>query len=338
MDRHPLLLLALLAACSDGQPHPADRAPVRVLTLAWGAAPDQVGHDAPPEGAPRCVNAVVPTAGGHLLVLDTANRRVVRWSTDKPTAIASTPLPTGWAADLALLEGPETRLAVLDRDVSETVIVLDPEGREVRRVPLAGPAIPEAAGVTALFTRAGPSEGLWVEYDNRWLVRLTDGALSTNPLASPAVLGPGTTQALRDSPRLVLMGRPSPSGDVLITARLTPDGGAKIDAAPPAPRHVLAPRNPGRTFSVALPAEPPIAALHGLEHDGVHTFVLTFHLDPPAATVIAIDRDGRLVARAPVPPPMLGAMPFRPLRASPDGGIVHSACTDEGLVVTRWSP
>ncbi len=137
------------------------------MKLEWGTANNQLGHRRPQEGSPEGPMSFEVDASGRVFVLDQVNSRIQVFQDGR--APRSIPLPSDTFCDIAADE--DGRLAVLDRQAGDELLILDESGRVESQLQLSGKEIPEGGLVTALFSR---TDGTWVEVNNEKLVRVAD--------------------------------------------------------------------------------------------------------------------------------------------------------------------
>lgn len=171
----------------------AGLSPDGVLRAAWGSALGQVGHSLASEGNPEGPMSFA-RSGDELLVLDQVNRRIVRY--DKSGRPIGTFETTATTQDIVVAK--DGSVVTLDRLVDKRVRILDRGGRA--RAELALPADMKETGlITGVFT---DDKTVYVERSHGALVGV--GTLDGQPLPE----------------KTVLTGRPSKSGNLLVSAAL----------------------------------------------------------------------------------------------------------------------
>ncbi|MGI5864426.1 MAG: hypothetical protein ACOX6T_20565 [Myxococcales bacterium] len=316
MVRRPALLLAALAvvAAPDSRADEKDLSGWALRTIArmpWGSGPSHLGRALPSEANPECPMSFAVDENGRAFVLDQVNARVQ--IIENGAAIGAVPAPGKYFQDLALLPGG--RLAVLDRLVRGEVLLIDRAGKRLGSLPIVGPGVPLAAGVSALFF----AEGLWVEYDNARGVQLSDAALAAverRPARSGrfARVESPSFAARRDGRRAVVVGRELPEGGGWMRSIAFSRDVLRILA--------LEPDDEGRVFLVADVVE---AAPDG-------------RLVSTSAEVVALDAEGRELRRFQLPPLVGPEEQMRPIRLGADGALYQLRCEAEAAVLRRLGP
>lgn len=167
--------------------------PDGVIRAGWGSALGQVGHSLASEGNPEGPMSFV-RAGDELLVLDQVNRRVVRYDKNgRPIGAFET---TNTTQDINVAK--DGSVVMLDRLVDKRVRIVDRSGKSKGELPL--PADMKETGlVTGVFT---DDKNVYVEKSHGALIGI--GTLDGQPLAD----------------KTMLTGRPSKSGNLLVSAAL----------------------------------------------------------------------------------------------------------------------
>lgn len=271
-----------------------------LLRARWGSRDGELGHVRGTEG-----NAEGPMsfalAGTDVLVLDQVNGRLVRYDA-KGRQLSST-TTTATTQDVAVAADGTTVL--LDRLVDKKITLLDPKGRRVGEI-----ALPESAGETGLLTGLFvDGADVYVEKEHGALVRIgtTDGKPSEEPKS--------------------LQGRPSKDGALLLSAGLT-DADNGLTAVNAFDRKAGALRF-ARQVSFPRPA-------HGialLDTDAKGTIYLGVWAGSGSQVHVACmdPADGHVLARVMVPLSETPEEAFRDFAVRPDGTIVFSYRTDEGV-------
>jgi hypothetical protein len=167
--------------------------PDGVIRAGWGSALGQVGHSLMSEGNPEGPMSFV-RAGDELLVLDQVNSRVVRY--DKNGRPIGTFDATHTTQDINVAK--DGSVVMLDRLVDKRVRILDKNGKPKGELSLPSD-MKETGLVTGVFT---DDKNVYVEKSHGALVGL--GTLDGQPL----------------SEKTILTGRPSKSGNLLVSAAL----------------------------------------------------------------------------------------------------------------------
>lgn len=173
-----LLLVILLATCFGG--YSSAQAQVRaeskktgeaMFTLPWGSGEGAVSRRDANESDPEGPAAFAVGPHGRFFVLDQVAKRVVVLEADG-SFVQEIALPGPGFMDLEVT--PDGGLVLLDRLITETVVVVDPAGGEFKSYGIAGPWIEHPGLVTALLLDAS---GVWLEYEHRFSVRILDQAV-----------------------------------------------------------------------------------------------------------------------------------------------------------------
>jgi hypothetical protein len=135
---------------------------VEVLRVGFGSGPNEVGVTTPQEANPEGPMSFVPAANGAIYILDQVNARVQVFRDG--AAVKSVPIPGRTFMDIDLL--PDGRIVLLDNLVRKEVRLLDPDGKTLRVLPLAGKNIRDPAAVTEVFCDSSDVRpGIWVLSD-----------------------------------------------------------------------------------------------------------------------------------------------------------------------------
>lgn len=130
--------------------------------MGLGSGSNEVGVTMPQEANPEGPMSFVPAADGAIYILDQVNARVQVFRDG--TVTKSVPIPGRTFMDIDLL--PDGRLVLLDNLVRKEVRLLDPVGKTLRVLPLAGKNIRDPAAVTEVFCNSGDVRpGIWVLND-----------------------------------------------------------------------------------------------------------------------------------------------------------------------------
>lgn len=167
--------------------------PDGVIRAGWGSALGQVGHSLQSEGNPEGPMSFV-RSGDELLVLDQVNSRVIRY--DKNGRPIGTIDATHTTQDINVAK--DGSVVMLDRLVDKRVRIVDRSGKP--RGELTLPADMKETGlITGVFT---DDKNVYVEKSHGGLIGI--GTIDGQPLAE----------------KTVLTGRPSKSGNLLVSAAL----------------------------------------------------------------------------------------------------------------------
>lgn len=286
-------------------PSPTDEArppaAAALLKARWGSRDGELGHLRPAEG-----NAEGPMsfalAGSDVVVLDQVNGRVVRYDAKgrQVSSVAATPT----TQDVAI--APDGTTVLLDRLVDKKITLMSPSGRRVGELALPEGATGETGLLTGLFV---DGEDVYVEKEHGALVRIgtTDGKPSVEPKS--------------------LQGRPSKDGALLLSAALT-DAAAGLTAVNAFDRKAGALRF-ARQVSFARPAH----SIALLDTDAKGIIYLGVWAGPGSQVHVACmdPTDGHVLGRVIVPLSETPEEAFRDFAVRPDGTIVSSYRTDDGV-------
>ncbi|MDW8361937.1 MAG: hypothetical protein RMK74_06025 [Myxococcales bacterium] len=285
-----------------------------MLTATWGAGRGQLGRSADPEANPEAPMSMAPLPGGGVLVLDQVNGRLVRYGPDG-TPESTVSLAMTAPQDLAV--AADGTVAVLDRLADRQVVLLGPDGRRIGTLPVEGPGIDEAGGVTAVFV---DGHDVYLERENGPVYRI------------------GDTSGRAASEREHLPGRPAGDGRTLLLAGL-------IDA--PAGRFFVtaidrASREHRFTRDISVPLS--LRQILGLDADRAGIIYVAVAGTPYGAP--ETDEEARLLCLSPADGSTLGVtdMPgntdpaetMRDLVVLPEGGVLYSVRSEEGMTVRRY--
>ncbi len=271
-----------------------------LLKARWGSRDGELGHVRAAEG-----NAEGPMSfalsGADVVVLDQVNGRAVRYDAKgrQVSSVAATPT----TQDVAVAADGTTVL--LDRLVDKKITLFDPRGRRVGEL-----ALPQAAGEAGLLTGLFvDGADVYVEKEHGALVRIgtTDGKASAEPMS--------------------LQGRPSKDGALLLSAALT-DAAAGLTAVNAFDRKAGALRF-ARQVTFARPAH----SVALLDTDAKGTIYLGVWAGPGSQVHVACmdPTDGHVLGRVIVALSETPEEAFRDFAVRPDGTIVSSYRTDDGV-------
>lgn len=145
-----------------------------VLNAAWGAGADQLGLSKPQEANPEGPMSFAVSDDGSIYILDQLNKRIQVFD-PAGNRTSTIPIPGTTFSDIDL--GRSGKIILLDQWRDKAVVFLDPTGRRLGSAALIGRHIPDAGGVSGLFSR---SDGVWIEYENT-LVRVCDADGKADP-------------------------------------------------------------------------------------------------------------------------------------------------------------
>lgn len=288
-----------------------------VVSAAWGDGPGQLGVVRTGEQNPEGPMALDVGPGGEVVVLDQVNSRLQVFASGQPPR--AVPLPGRTFQDLAL-DG-RGLVVLLDRVGTGAVVAVALADGQVRwRLPLVGPLVPEAGGVTGVFAH---DDGAWVEVEHTRLVHLAD-------LHGTAVVAPRQGK-----------GRRSADGRNWLRAARVDGASAEVVAEP------LAGSLGG--FRTVLPFATPLRTLRGLDSDrsGRTLLLASLWREDPANPDRVLDErlqavllgpGGAEVARLDLAPATGPEEQFRTVRLGPDGAVYHLRCGPDGATVVQVKP
>ncbi|HOX42018.1 MAG TPA: hypothetical protein PK668_00395 [Myxococcota bacterium] len=322
----PVQDLAPIARAADGGPQspaPADAPPARAagreeiaFQSAWGSQPGQLGRNPAQESNPEGPMSLVVDGDGRILVLDQVNMRVQVFEDGK--ASRTVPLPNDTIQELALDKDGD--LLLMDRLAEQSVLEVDASGKIKNEVALVGAGVPEGGGVTGMFWR---EDGLWVEVEHRYLVRIMDAAGNPDPT------------------RPILEGRLSADGQFLLHAALEGPFSVVVLARPMAEQGEL------RALArVALPLQ--VLQILSLDTDMLGRIYLACHLvrwravDPfdaeeEAVLMVVLGPDGGELGRIPMHVSQTPDEQMRSIFVTPDGVIYQLVFTEQGAIAYRYT-
>ena len=278
----------------------ADSGPNALVIARWGGARGELGRDRPQEGNPEGPMSLV-LAGRDLLVLDQVNGRLARYDPEG-RLLRTSDAPTT-AQDLAVAK--DGTVAMVDRLVSKTVTLVDPNGRKIGELPL-GERLPQPGLMTAVII---DGKDVYAEKEHGALVLL--GTIDGKPAESAVQLS----------------GRPSKDGALLLTAGLSSkaQGRAYLNAVD---RKTTALRF-ARTMLFSAPAQGIVL----LDSDAKGTLYLGVAAgDPGDAHVACLDPgDGHVLGRVVLPLSHTPEESFRDFTVGDDGTIAYAVRTEDGV-------
>ncbi|MDB4946589.1 MAG: hypothetical protein JWP97_6123 [Labilithrix sp.] len=240
-------------------------------------------------------------AGRDLLILDQVNGRLVRYDKDGRMRGATDTSIT--VQDVAT--GKDGTVALIDRLVDKAITVIDPDGKKVGTLPLAG-KVAEPGLVTAVVV---DGKNVYAEQEHGALVLVghTDGTPAT-----------GTEQ---------LAGRPTRDGALLLTA------GIQSAAAGRAYLNAMDRASGTSRFAVQVSFPRPAHAIVLLDSDARGTLYLGLAAgEPPEATIACLSgQDGRVLGRVTVPLSDTPEESFRDFTVGDDGSIVFAVRGEQGV-------
>jgi hypothetical protein len=289
------------AAIAQSQRDAAATALTRTLPLTafgWGSDLGQLGREQPAEGNPEGPMSFAINKHGTYL-LDQVNARVLIID---PQGVQRTLPATKTMQDLAVAE--DGTLALLDRQGSKRVTLLDSHGRHLGDLPLEGSGLDQAGLATGVFF---DGKDVYAEREHGALVRL--GRLDGTPASEPSELS----------------GRPSKDGTYLAAAWKAPDArrGFFYSAFDRAAKKLRFTRVQTPKFPLAqmmlLDTD-----MNGTLYVGVQVFEANGSLSDHAVVYCYNGSTGEGTGQARVP-----------LSELPDESFKDSLVTDDGEIITR---
>jgi hypothetical protein len=179
--------------------HASHRNTEEFLFLPWDTSVGRfVGQEADSEG-PK--SFAVKSHGGALL-LDQVNLRILDFN-DQGDFLGSIPIPSPTFDDIEQFDN--RFIVVLDRLVTQTLLVMDFSGTPLFELELKGRGIEHSGLITAMFSS---TDGIWLEISHRYSVKVLD-------------------KQIKPCNRQIIMGRPIDKGESL-HGELDGEGGANI--------------------------------------------------------------------------------------------------------------
>lgn len=244
-----------------------------VVTTTWGSAEGQLGHNVPEEGLPEGPKSFVVDGHSVIHVLDLENGRIQKFKGGQSAGVVALP-----ARPFDDLELDAQGYVLLDVHSDPALVFVDATGNVTHEVTLAGDEIPEPSLITALIRN---TDGLYVEIEDDYLVRVTDAAgtaVEQSVVPGQAIDG---SVALKiesvDDKRLGLFriglpdGDPAPLTELTFPERVaerslfTPAGAGALLLAVRVEQEQLDPETPGASQSTLVVLEPNGAERHRVD-------------------------------------------------------------------------
>ena len=143
-----------------------------LVHVPWGPGDWQAGRKDADESAPEGPMSFTVSGQGDIYLLDQVNMRILTFNALGAPA-GQVPVHSDTYQDIEV--GADGTIVLLDRLAGRCLTVMDAAGTPISRTGIEGGAIPEGGGVTAMFLG---HDGVWLEYEHRYLVRLLDGTLA----------------------------------------------------------------------------------------------------------------------------------------------------------------
>lgn len=310
--RFVVLAVLVAAAC---EPAPAPSAPSRAalagrILLPWDAAVGRVLGD---ESASEGPMSFALEPGGGLLVLDQVNARVLELDGqgDVEGVIA---LPSRTFDDVEQYEG--RAVVALDRLVGRVLRVMDRQGELLVEVPLEGRGIEQGGAVTAMLPRP---DGVWLEVDHRYSVRVLD-------------------RALQPCERQVVLGRPIANGRSL-RAALDGNGGVVLATA----GRAVAAAEESATLRGGAPIERIVwldadrrGRIHVALHEVLRAAEAPFGVESERTLLLVLDEHLREISRVESPFVHTELDQRVEVRVASDGRAWQMAFTPAGVLLVDW--
>jgi hypothetical protein len=282
---------------------PDARATSVLVTATWGSGTGQLGRTRPQEANPEAPMSLA-AAGDDLVVLDQVNARVVRF--DARGAARGTARATPTTQDVAVTK--DGGLALLDRLARKEVTLVDAQGNEIGKLPLAGKGIEDPGLVTGVFV---DGDRVYAERGHGGLVLL------------------GTTDGTKAIDRTELSGRPSRDGTLLLSAGITsPERGRLYLNVFDRTKNAL-------RFTRAIDVAPRVKSIALLDSDTRMTIYLGVVRGAGDAEEIRIachdPVDGHELGAVTVPTSTMPEETFKDLVVMPDGRIVAAVRSEQGV-------
>ncbi len=305
--------MATAASKASGAASPQSYAPRTLVFAPWGPGDRQAGKMDADESAPVGPMSFAVSPWGGIYLLDQVNMRVLVF-TSHGEPVGQVPVYSDTYQDIEVSAGGQ--IVLLDRLVGRCLTVLDAGGTPVSQIGIEGGAIPEGGGVTAMFLR---HDGVWLEYEHSYLVRLLDGSLA-----------PAAQQ--------VFPGRFAPASPRAIRAQRAGPTSAQIETFD------------GSTGGIAGTAVMGWGSLLyrivWIEPDRHGNIFMMFHLleelDPvtvareEVAAFVATEDLQTITPLFSTPDTIRQWEQFREFRVLPDGSVIQMAFMDDGVRLLQW--
>jgi hypothetical protein len=278
------------------------RAASVLVTAMWGSGPGQLGRTRPQEANPEAPMSLA-AAGDGLVVLDQVNGRVVRF--DARGNAIGTARATPTTQDVAVTK--EGGLALLDRLARKEVTLLDAQGNEVGKLPLAGKGIEDPGLVSGVFVEG---ERGYAERGHGGLVFL------------------GTTEGTKAAERTELSGRPSRDGTLLLSAGITSAERGRLYL------NVFDRAKNALRFTRKLDVAPRVNAIALLDSDArgtIYLGVVRGSGDGEIHVGCHDPIDGHELGAITLPVSTMPEETFKDLVVMPDGRIIAAVRSDQGV-------
>jgi hypothetical protein len=188
---------------STGRPAPSGQ---KLFFAKWGSGDDELGRDRPMEAAPTGPMSFGVDAKGRMVVLDSANGRLVRRGADGKVET----MRIGVMDPQDMATAPDGSTAVLDRYADKSVAVFDESGNLRGELPLEGEGVDDVGSVTGVFV---DGSDVFVEREHGPLVQI------------------GTTSGQPVEPRIEIPGRPTRDGLSFIKAGIVDPNEGRVYVA-----------------------------------------------------------------------------------------------------------
>lgn len=281
-----------------------------VFTAKWGGGDDELGRDRPQEGAPTGPMSLSVDGKGRVVVLDSANNRLVRRGPDGKTDV----MKIGLLDPQDMAAASDGSMAVLDRYADKKVAVYDENGDLRGELPLLGEGVDDVGSVTGVFVDDG---NVYVEKEHGPLVQI------------------GTTTGQPVEPRAEIPGRPSRDGLSFLKAGIVDANEGRVYVAS-IDRATLVNR-----FTRQLNLQAFVRAIVLLDSDKTGTIYFATELEGPdgAASVLLNCLEplkGVVVGSAILPVNTLPEETFRDFAVLDEGGVIYSLRTDQGVSYLKY--
>ncbi len=296
-----------------------------VFKTAWGSGPAELGRIIPQEASPEGPMSFVIDSSGNIFVLDQLNKRVQVYD-ETGKHIKTIPIPAVTFSDIAI--GESGNLFLLDRYVSEMVVLIDDEGEILKKVNLIGKGIMETGSLSEIYSR---EDGLWAVIGNL-MVRLCD--LSGEPYEDRQI-APGRFS--QDDKSLL---RTKVVGEITATVTRTALTKSSIDT------YTISGK---KTYYIYF--DIPMLAIRMVDTDKNGNIYLVVELleesideGPPYSIensheiVVVLDSNGNEKKRIYMPVSSGAEDVNRSHRVTPDGTIYQLVIEEEGATMWRYSP
>lgn len=282
---------------------------VDILRVKAGSGPNEIGIITPSEANPEGPMSFALNEKGEIFILDQENSRIQVFKEGR--RIRTIPIPFRTFMDIDVLPGG--KIVLLDNLTKKAVYFLEPNGKVIHHLPLAGQNVPYAPEVEGIYSvHSGDLAGVWLDLGGR-SVRIA--SLEVKPF----------------SDRISVSGRLTLDGKHLMRAEKIGDVTAVI---------YYSQEKFSRWTQYTITFDLYLAHLLGLWSDrNGRIYLGAFLVEEPKASniFVVLTPKGKELGRVKL---FVQKMPHeihRSIRVSPDGHIFQMALDEKGVFVRRYS-